>query len=85
MRWVPDGFLGSNIPMIEATIYGIGLGLIVCVAILVWLSWRVAKTESRFGPRRSAHPHLTVIKGGSNAPRQLKPRPRRERRRRAGS
>jgi hypothetical protein len=74
-----------HIPMVEATIYGIGIGLMVSVAVLVVIAWRVTLKENRFGLKRSVRPHLTVIKGGNRAPRELRPRARRERRRRSGS
>lgn len=72
---------GWQFPMVQATVFGIGIGLVVCVAVLVWIAWRVARKENRYGQRRPVRPHLTVIKGGSRAPRELKPRARRERRR----
>ena len=76
-----------HIPVIQATVYGVGFGLVVGVAILVWLTWRVARHENRFGPRRTVRPHLTVVRGGNSEKRELKARPRvrRERRRRSGS
>lgn len=76
---------GWHIPMVQATIYGIGIGLVACVAVLVWIAWRVSVKENQYGQRRSVRPHLTVIKGGNRTPRELKPRPRRERRRRSGA